>query len=588
MQGVSTPTDSGLPLRPADFSNLSEALGYAAQGKSGCNFYSSRGKLSASIPYSELQTQVIGLARRLVTLNLPRGSRMALVADTTPDFLRFFFACQYAGLVPVPLPVSIHLGGHESYVKQLSRLLLNCQASLAVAPNDLVPILEEAAHGLHLHMLGGPEVFASLPEYTGELMPLDDSELAYIQYTSGSTRWPRGVEITQKAVLNNLLGIIQDGLQVRSGDRCVSWLPFYHDMGLVGFVLGPVASQLSVDYLSTRDFAMRPRQWLNLMTQSQATISFSPSFGYELCWRRLGEKDHAEIDLSHWRVAGVGAETVRGESLIKFAEALKPNGFNKQAFVACYGMAECSLAVSFAPLDTGLEIDRVDSDHLALFNQALPVNGSVSTDHVRTAGIVSCGKPLPGTEVEVRNEAGQVVPDRHCGTFYVKSPGVMTGYFADPIATQEVLSADGWLNTGDIGYRIDDHLVIIGREKDLIIINGRNIWPQDLEYLAEQFSAVRVGDASAFSAEGPDGKETAVVVVQCRESDQQKREQLVEDLRALIYQEVGTECFIELIPPRTLPRTSSGKLSRARAREDFLKRVNWDQLIPVGVSVDSQ
>ena len=580
MEGVATPTNSGIPLRAGDFFSLSHALEYAAEGTTGCNFYTSRGKLSASLSYRDLHAQAGALAKRLLSLRLKRGSRVALVADTTPDFLRFFFACQFAGLVPVPLPISIHLGGHEAYVKQLSRLLKTCEASAAMAPEEIVPFLGEASTGLHLEIQGGADVFASLPEDSRELRPLGPSELAYIQFTSGSTRWPRGVEITQEAVLSNLSGIIQHGLQVRPGDRCVSWLPFYHDMGLVGFVLGPVASQLSVDYLSTRDFAMRPRQWLNLMTQSQATISFSPSFGFELCSRRLAERDRDQFDLSHWRIAGVGAETVRSQSLLQFADALAPSGFDKKAFVACYGMAECSLAVSFAPLDQGLIVDHVDGDYLAEHKEALPFDGenqrgqSVS----RESHYVNCGSPIPNCEVEVRDELGEVLPERCAGVIHVKSPGLMVGYFGDPVTTDEVLSSDGWLNTGDIGYRIGESLVIIGREKDLIIINGKNIWPQDLEYLAECLPGIRPGDASAFSVEGSNGEECAVVVIQCRETNTIKREELIEQLKPIVYEELGIDCIVELIPPRTLPRTSSGKLSRSRAREDYLKRGTFDEL----------
>ena len=579
MHGVPTPTQNGIPLRAGDFLSLSHALEYAAQGDTGANFYTSRGKLSTSLSYRQLYHQAAALAKRLLSLRLRRGARVALVADTTPDFLRFFFACQLAGLVPVPLPISIHLGGHEVYVKQLSRLLKTCGASAAMAPEEIVPFLEEASIGLNLVIQGGADAFASLPEVSHELRPLGPSELAYIQFTSGSTRWPRGVEITQEAVLSNLSGIIQHGLQVRPGDRCVSWLPFYHDMGLVGFVLGPVASQLSVDYLSTRDFAMRPRQWLNLMTQSKATISFSPSFGFELCLRRLAERDRDQFDLSHWRIAGVGAETVRGESLLQFAQALEPSGFNKKAFVACYGMAECSLAVSFAPLDQGLIVDRVDGDYLSEHQEALCLDDEEQNgnSNIRESRFVNCGNPIPNCEVEIRDESGELLPERCAGVIYVKGPGIMTGYFGDPVSTQEVLSSDGWLNTGDIGYRIGESLVIIGREKDLIIINGKNIWPQDIEYLAECLPGVRPGDVSAFSVNNSNGEESAVVVIQCRETNEAKREQLIEELKPIIYKELGIDCFVELIPPRTLPRTSSGKLSRSRAREDFLKRENLNE-----------
>ena len=577
-----TPTNHHIELRHGNFATLSEALDYAALGETGCNFYSGRGKLTHVVTYADLQKQAQNLARRLNGLGLPRGTRVALIADTTPDFIRFFFACQYAGLIPVPLPISLHLGGHQAYVTQLRRLLQNCQASIAMSPEGFLPFLEEASAGLDLSLIGGPETFASLKESNGPLYPLAPKELAYIQYTSGSTRWPRGVEVTQSAVMTNLSGIIQHGLQVRPGDRCVSWLPFYHDMGLVGFVLGPIASQLSVDYLSTRDFAMRPRQWLNLMTKSQASISFSPSFGYELCVRRLGEDSNERYDLSSWRIAGVGAETIRADSLSRFAQTLNMSGFKPEAFLACYGMAECSLAISFAPINKGLEVDRVDGDRLSNNRQAIPFVPSLTEeDQARCSKFVNCGVPLPGYEVQIRNTRGDVVAERESGTIFVRGASIMSGYFEDPALTKEVLSTDGWLNTGDIGYWIENSLVIIGRSKDMIIINGRNIWPQDLEFLAEQQPEVRPGDSSAFSVAGPDGHEIAIMVVQCRETDLQKREELVNRLRSLVHKDLSIPCYIELIPPRTLPRTSSGKLSRSRAKADFLTRIQWEELMPL-------
>jgi len=365
-----TPTANTLPFRAADFSNLAEALDYAALGETGCNFYSGRGKVNAVLSYAILRQEARILARRFAGLGMMRGSRVALIAETNPDFLRFFFACQYAGLVPVPLPVPISLGSHNAYVAHLRSMLESCNASVAISADGFLPFLNEASAELDMVFVGDSADFEKFPELEAELCPLDSSELAYIQYTSGSTRFPRGVMITQATVLNNLAGIIRDGLKIGPGDRYVSWLPFYHDMGFVGLVLVPVTSQLSVDYLGTRDFAMRPRQWLSLMSKTKATISFGPPFGYELVARCIRSDEASKLDLSAWRVAGVGAEMIRAEPLRRFAKALEPSGFNPNAFLACYGMAECSLAVSFAPLNIGLEVDRIDADHLAKCHEA--------------------------------------------------------------------------------------------------------------------------------------------------------------------------------------------------------------------------
>lgn len=576
-----TPTDNSLPLKTAGYRSLAEALDYAARGATGCNFYDGRGELRTVLPYAELRTRALALAHRLHALDLPRGSRVALVAETHPDFLVFFFACQYAGLVPVPLPAAVHLGGKEAFVEHLRAMLADCTARAAFAPENFIGFLSEAAEGLDLRQVGMLTDFMQMPPAAELPEPPAPNELAYIQYTSGSTRFPRGTTITQRAVLTNLAGILQYGVQIRRGDRFTSWLPYYHDMGLVGLILGPVVSQLSVDYLGTREFAMRPRLWLNLMSTNKSTISFSPPFGYALCARRLRDSDVSDYDLSAWRVAGVGAEMIRPAWLRRFADVLAPSGFRNRAFMPCYGMAECSLAVSFAPLRQGLEVDRLDSDVLAEKRLACPVPEDAGGE-IRVTEFVNCGRPLPEYEVEIRDETGNIVPERQCGTVYLRGPSVMNGYLDNPEASRESLSGDGWLNTGDVGYRAGDSLFITGRAKDLLIINGRNVWPQDLEYMAEQQPEVRPEDASAFSIPGEDGSEVAVLVVQCRERDPFKQADLVERLKQHIQAEFGIACLIELVPLHTLPRTSSGKLSRSEARKDFLRRngLETEQCLP--------
>jgi len=577
-----TPAAHNLPLRIADFSTLAEALDYAARGKTGYNFYTGGVKLYAKLPYAELQRDAQALARRFIDLGVSRGSRVALVAETHPDFMRFFFACQYAGLVPVPLPASVHLGGRQAYVSQLRRLLSICQAEIAMAPDGFLAYLKEAAQDLNLRFLGSPQDFYDLPEPSIRLRPSQPDEVAYLQYTSGSTRFPRGVMITQKAVLSNLFAILKYGIQVRSEDRAVSWLPYFHDMGLVGLVLAPMAAQLTVDYLSTRDFAMRPRLWLTLMSQNKGTLSFSPPFGYELAARRIREEEAKTFDLNSWRVAGVGAEPIRTEPLDQFADLLAPSGFDRRCYVPCYGMAECSLAVTFAPLGQGADVDHVDIDVMADEHKARPLHPALDSNIASSTHFTNCGAPLPGYEVEIRDDQGQVLPERHCGTLYVRGPSIMSGYFGDLKSTREVLSPDGWLNTGDLAYRVGNGIVITGREKDLIIINGRNIWPQDLEYLAEKQSEVRTGDASSFSVPDANGEERAVMMVQCRESDELKRSDLRERLHSLIREEFGIDCLIELVPRNTLPRTTSGKLSRSGARKEYLKRVAAKQTRETG------
>jgi len=570
-----TPTENNLPMRAADFPNLAAALDYAAQGQTGVNFYNSRGQLYAGLTYTELRGQALQLAQRLRGLNTERGARLVIIADTDPDFLRFFFACQYAGLVPVPLPIPLNPGGHKAYVKHIRAMVKSCQASLAMAPAGYSGLLDEAVDGLGLAVVGSPEAFDALPEQEGELQPMQTDELAYLQYTSGSTRFPRGVMITQREVLSNLSGIIIEGMDMRRTDRCVSWLPFYHDLGLVGLVLVPMASQVTVDYLGTREFAMRPKQWLTLMSRNKATISISPPFGYELCNRRLREGEVEQYDLSAWRVAGVAAEPIRPQVLYDFAEVLAQSGFDSKAFLAGYGMAECSLAVSFAPLDQGLSVDRVDAGQLALSECAQLVGQDAPVE--RVSEFVNCGVPLSTFEVEVRDAAGKELPERHIGVIYVRAPSVMSGYFNEPEITAQTLSPDGWLNTGDIGYLTATGLFITGRKKDLIIINGRNIWPQDLEQIAEQQPEFRPGDALVFVVPGIDGADRVVMVAQSREKDAERLAELGKRLQGLILTEIGVDCHIELVPLHTLPRTSSGKLSRSKARLNYIESQGSDR-----------
>jgi fatty-acyl-CoA synthase len=417
-------------------------------------------------------------------------------------------------------------------------------------------------------MAGRKTDFDALPEAEVEFEPLGADDPAYLQYTSGSTSFPRGVEVTQKTVLNNLMEIARYGLKLNQEDRFVSWLPFYHDMGLVGFILVPLIGQLSVDYLGSRTFAMRPRLWLKILSDNGGTISSAPTFGYALCAKRLRPSDVESYDLSKWRAACVGAERINPEPLMEFASILEPCGFEAKAFVACYGMAECVLATSFAPLGEGLNVDVVDRKIMADTGEARPSDG----DDLSTSAYVDCGKLLPGFEFSVLDDNGVEMANRHCGHIHLKGPSVMRGYFHDEKSTSEVLSEDGWLNTGDIGYRIDNHLVITSRSKDVIIIKGRNIWPYDLEVLAQQTCGVKLGGVAAFSVSLDASEEQAILVVETKERDADNRLHIVEDISRSIHAHFGINVQIDLTPRGTLPRTSSGKLSRSQSKQDYLAR----------------
>ena len=563
-----TSVNKSLAVKIDGYTNLVDVLEYAAQGNTGFNFYDSRGHLADVLPYADLRDQAKTLASKLLSLGCERGSRVGIIAETEPLFHRFFFACQYAGLIPVALPAGIQLGAHGAYVSQVRRMLKSCGASIVVAPDSHESFMAEAIQGLDLLMAGTQDDFDALPESPLPLTPMEADDIAYLQYTSGSTSFPRGVEITQKTVLNNLMEIARFGLKLNARDRFVSWLPFYHDMGLVGFILVPLIGQLSVDYLSSRTFAMRPRLWLKILSDNGGTISSAPTFGYALCAKRLRPSDVASYDLSNWRAACVGAERINPEPLQSFADILEPCGFDQRSFVACYGMAECVLATSFAPLGEGLKVDMVHRDLMADSGEAKPHSG----DDLSTSTYVDCGKLLPGFEFAIIGEDGVRLDDRQCGQIFLKGPSVMSGYFKDEESTRQLLSEDGWLNTGDIGYCIGDHLVITSRSKDVIIIKGRNIWPYDLEVLAQQTGGVKLGGVAAFSVTDDSQEERAVLVVETKEKDTLERQNIVDEIIRSIHMHFGINVLIDLTPRGTLPRTSSGKLSRSQSKQDYLAR----------------
>ncbi len=341
----------------------------------------------------------------------------------------------------------------------------------------------------------------------------------------------------------------------------------YHDMGLVGFLLTPLVCQVSVDMFATRDFARRPLLWLDLIARNGGTLSYSPTFGYELCARRAETALSDGLDLSRWRGAGIGGDMVRPEPLAKFAERFGSCGFKASAFVPSYGMAEAALALSFAPLGQGIRYDTLDTDRLERDQLAVPAEHGAA----RTRDFVLCGPPLPGHAFEVRGDSGALRAPGQVGRIYASGPSLMHSYFGQPEATEDVLSADGWLDTGDLGYFSNDQIVVTGRAKDLIIVNGRNIWPQDLEWTVErEIVALRSGDVAAVSIDNG-GAERIVVLVEFRSSDEHAREHLCKEVAGVLRLRHGVDTHVVTVPPRALPRTSSGKLSRSKAKALYLQ-----------------
>ena len=558
-----TPTTDSLERRFSDFETLGEALDYAAQGVRGLNFHDMRGQLARSYPFSELRKDALGMAYRLISHGVKPEDRIALIAETGPDFAALFFGCIYAGAWPVPLPLPTSFGGKESYIDQISVQLQSCDPSILFFPAELKETAGQAALQNKVQGLDW-ESFTDRIALRTDLPQASPDEICYLQYSSGSTRFPHGVAVSHKALLNNL-SAHSHGMEVQASDRCVSWLPWYHDMGLVGCFLSVVANQVSTDYMKTEDFARRPLAWIDIISRADGTvISYSPTFGYDICARRISSQTHVSerFTLSHWRLAGNGADMIRPDVMQSFVDAFGDAGFKASAFLPSYGLAEATLAVSIMPPGEGINVELVEESELT------GMSGSADRP-TRFRAIVNCGKAVKDMTIEVREEDGSILPDRVIGKIWCTGPSIMTGYFRDEESTAACMQ-NGWLDTGDMGYLSDGYIFVVGRAKDMIIINGKNHWPQDIEWAVEQLPGFKAGDIAAFSITTIGGEEAPAVLVQCRTSDESERAKLREQIKDKVRSVTGMNCVVELVPPRTLPRTSSGKMSRAKARNLYL------------------
>jgi fatty-acyl-CoA synthase len=560
-----TATSDALPQRRSDFATLGDALDYAAQGQKGFNFHDARADLVRAYPFSELAADARRHAAHFIAEGVKPGDRIALIAETGAGFAAAFFGAIYAGALPVPLPLPTSFGGREAYVDQIRVQLTSCDPLMLLSPPGLHDIVKDAATGLCAAHDWDEWFSGKAPDVALPKAKLTD--IAYLQYSSGSTRFPHGVAVTHEALLANL-SAHATCTHAAEGDRVVSWLPWYHDMGLVGCMLAPMSNQVSVDYLATEDFARRPLSWLTLISRNpDASLSYSPTFGYDICARRISPSIPVaeRYDLSRWRVAGNGADMIRPEVMQAFVDTFAPAGFKASAFLPSYGLAEATLAVTIMPVGEGIQCDLIDERTLSGATEP-------RADHrlpTRYRAIVNCGKAVPGLTIEVRDENGKLLPDRKIGRVFVKGLGIMAGYFRDPEATAACLK-DGWLDTGDMAYMKDGSLYIVGRAKDMIIINGKNHWPQDIEWAIEQLPGFKAGDIAAFSVTTPSGEEAPAVLVQCRTSCNDERIKLRDAIKTKVKAITGMSCVVELVPPRTLPRTSSGKLSRSKARLQYL------------------
>ncbi len=550
--GSPTPTkNTHLAFRRGGFDTLTEALDYAALGETGLNFYDGRGTLTRSLSYREVRLQAQAFARRLIAADVSQGDRVVLIADTWPGFCIAFFGCQYAGVVAAPVPVPAGLGAKASYIEQLRSQIIAANAVGVVAPDELAGFAVDAAAGTQARFAGSMATAFPSSDGTAPLRPFGPQDPCYIQFSSGSTRAPRGVDIRQDRLMANIDGSLA-AQEIVSGDAGVSWLPLYHDMGLIGFVLAPMCAQCGVDLMAPHDFARRPLQWLSLISRRRATITYSPSFGYDLVARRAQTQSTDQLDLSSLRLAGIGAEMIQPAVLERFAAAFAPAGFDRRAFLPSYGLAEVCVGLAFTQPWTGAALDRF-------------VDGETG----QSREFVVCGRVMAGHRVEIRDGDGTVLGERRIGRLFVHGPSVMPGYVAAGRDVANVIH-NGWLDTGDLGYWHGDQLVVTGRAKDLMIVNGRNIWPQDIEWRLETLPRIRRGDTCAFSVEADHG-ESVVVVVQGLPADDAARHALEGEIRQKVREAFAIDCRIVLISRQTgLPVTSSGKLRRSAAKAAYL------------------
>jgi len=563
-----TPNDCELPRIRAQFETFNDAIDYAARSKKGLNFHDMRGQLERVYPYAEMRVDAISMAYRLIGAGIQPQDRVALIAETGADFAALFCACVYAGAWPVPLPLPTTFGGKDNYIDQLAVQLQSSDPAILLYPEEIAEMASAAAARQGCAGESWQD-FAKREAPEVELPKASPDDICYLQYSSGSTRFPTGVAVTHRALLHNLYGH-STTMHLGENDRCVSWLPWYHDMGLVGCFLSLIANQVSADFLKPDAFARRPLAWLDMISRNKGnTLSYSPTFGYDICARRISSQSNVgeRFDLSRWRIAGNGADMIRPDVMQSFVNAFADAGFKAAAFTPSYGLAEAVLAVTVMPPGEGIRVELVEEERLSGTPRDI-------SRPARYRAIVNCGKPLPDMEVAVRGEDGHSRGDHQIGKVWCRGPSVMHSYFRNEDATSDCLVPDedgnAWLDTGDMGYVANGYLFIVGRAKDMIIINGKNHWPQDIEWAIEQLPGFKAGDIAAFSVTTPSGEEAPAVLVQCRTSCNDERIKLRDAIKTKVKAITGMSCVVELVPPRTLPRTSSGKLSRSKARLQYL------------------
>jgi 1-acyl-sn-glycerol-3-phosphate acyltransferase len=519
------------------------------------------------VTYGRLREEAAAVAGGLRERGVARGDTVALMLPTGLDFLRSFLGVLLARAVPVPIYPPVRLDRLEEYAVRQSAILRDAGARLLVTiprARPVASLLKPAVPTLAGVVTAG-DLAASGPPVPGP--EGEGSDPALIQYTSGSTGQPKGVLLTHDNLLANI-GAIGAGLAMRATDVGVSWLPLYHDMGLIGSWLLCLHRGIPLTLLPPTAFLARPERWLWAIHQRRATLSPAPNFAYELCARRIPDEALEGLDLSSWRAAFNGAEPVSPGTLARFARRFGPFGFRPEAMTPAYGLAECSVGLAVSPAGRGPRVDRVAREPFQREGRAVAAG---PTDQAALE-FVSAGRELPGHEVRIVDEAGTDVAERTVGRLVFRGPSMTSGYYRQPEATAAIALPGGWLDSGDLAYRADGEIHVCGRRKDVIIKGGRNLVPQEIEEAAAAVEGVRRGCVVAFGVENPAlGTEGLVVVAETRTTDPDEQERLMGAVTERVAEAVELPPDrVVLVPPGAVPKTSSGKVRRADAKAQYL------------------
>ncbi|MCL5006280.1 MAG: AMP-binding protein [Acidobacteria bacterium] len=521
------------------------------------------GNSGQDITYGQLLGTASNVAAGLVTAGLRRNETVAIMLPTCPQFFYAFFGVMLAGGIAVPIYPPARPDKIEEYVRRQVGILRNAEVRYLISFEDAKRVSELLR--LNLPSMLGVTTVEDLAGSGARLQPgaIEAAEAAFIQYTSGSTGDPKGVVLTQSNLLANIRGIGW-AVNVQPTDIVVSWLPLYHDMGLIGSWLFSVYHALPITVLSPLAFLSRPERWLWALHESGGTLCPAPNFSYELCARKIPDSAIKGLDLSAWRVAINAGEAVLPATLERFAERFKRYGFKAESFVPCYGLAESSVALAFPPINRKPVIDRIRRDVFEAEGKAPPADSGDST----ALRFVANGRPLPGHEIKIVDEEGVELGERTQGRILFRGPSKTAGYHRNPAATAAVTTQDGWMDSGDLGYWAGGELCVTGRAKDLIIKAGHNIVPQEIELAAAEVPQVRRGCVAAFGTRDPElGTEQLIVVAETRATGREEFERIKAEVIRRVSLEVGIPPDkVELVAPQSIPKTSSGKIRRNETR----------------------